>query len=291
MNVLRYCLIGSIIFHIGLMSIIGFYLPGLTSQTTERVFEVVTEPAFSTNTISSHPGAKRVDRQAIPKKAADNRAPFLPVKPGRILAQASIGDNSGNKPSTAPKETSHRLSSVEEPANIKKVSNTAGSLTEISSRDSKKPNETVNEPGISGPDLGKPVGSTNGTGISGSGSGKSGISNVPGNGSVGNGSRSPGGVATELTTPDIPPVKIYAPTPEYPWKAKQNNWEGIILLRAEVLQNGKIGKISISKPSGYEVLDKAAQKTVKTWRYKPALKNGKSVTCFVEIKIHFQLEG
>ena len=99
-----------------------------------------------------------------------------------------------------------------------------------------------------------------------------------------------GGTELNLAVADLPPQKIYSPSPEYPWKAKRNNWEGTVRLRAEVLPNGKIGEVSIINSSGYEILDRAARDAIKTWRFKPALKNGFPVICYTEIPVSFRLE-
>ena len=93
-----------------------------------------------------------------------------------------------------------------------------------------------------------------------------------------------------LAVVDLPPQKIYSPSPEYPWKAKRNNWEGTVRLRAEVLANGKIGEVLIINSSGYEILDRAAREALKTWRFKPALKIGSPVICYAEIPVCFRLE-
>ncbi|NLY76434.1 MAG: energy transducer TonB [Firmicutes bacterium] len=93
--------------------------------------------------------------------------------------------------------------------------------------------------------------------------------------------------ASEL---DSLPLKLHAPSPQYPYLARKNQWEGVTVLEMTVREDGLIGEITILQSSGYRVLDQAAVKTVKGWRYQPAFKNGNPVTWPVRVKIKFVLE-
>lgn len=86
------------------------------------------------------------------------------------------------------------------------------------------------------------------------------------------------------------PVKLYAPTPAYPFLARKNQWEGVTLLEILVRADGLIGETSIIQSSGYRVLDRAAVKAVKRWRYRPAFKNGKAVAWRLRVRVKFILE-
>jgi TonB family protein len=71
-----------------------------------------------------------------------------------------------------------------------------------------------------------------------------------------------------------PPRIIENPKPVYPLEARQKGYEGKVLLRVEVLTNGRVGKVEVAKSSGYELLDQAALEAMKRWRFIPA-KRGK----------------
>lgn len=86
------------------------------------------------------------------------------------------------------------------------------------------------------------------------------------------------------------PRQKYAPHPQYPRLARKNGWEGTIVLYIEVLKNGTIGRIELDRSTGYQILDEAAIKTVKHWRYVPALAGDNPVTCWLKTPIRFQLE-
>lgn len=86
------------------------------------------------------------------------------------------------------------------------------------------------------------------------------------------------------------PVKIHAPNPEYPLKARRNNWEGVTVLKILIETNGQVGKVTVLQSSGYDILDRAAVKAVKGWRYRPVLENGFAVTRQAQVRIKFVLE-
>jgi len=81
------------------------------------------------------------------------------------------------------------------------------------------------------------------------------------------------------------------PKPVYPTAARRRGYEGDVKLRVFVLENGKVGKIKIEKPSGYEVLDESALNTVNDWVFIPGKENGKEVSCWVTVPISFRLKS
>lgn len=81
------------------------------------------------------------------------------------------------------------------------------------------------------------------------------------------------------------------PRPPYPVKARSNGYQGRVLLVVIVNKRGRAKTISLHKSSGYVVLDRAALKTVKKWRFRPALKNGIPVEARVILPIKFRLKG
>lgn len=82
----------------------------------------------------------------------------------------------------------------------------------------------------------------------------------------------------------------YNPKPEYPERARRKGWEGIVLLRVLVDQEGKSKWVEISRSSGFETLDQAAVKTVKGWRFYPARSGAKALESWVRIPIVFRLD-
>jgi protein TonB len=80
------------------------------------------------------------------------------------------------------------------------------------------------------------------------------------------------------------------PKPEYPREARRNGQEGMVMLLVEVLPNGDARKVSIEKSSGHELLDNAAVKAVRKWRFVPAKKGANPTPAWVKIPVEFSLE-
>lgn len=79
------------------------------------------------------------------------------------------------------------------------------------------------------------------------------------------------------------------PKPIYPVEARERGYQGEVLLRVEVLSNGKVGQIEVKRSSGHEVLDQSALATVKKWRFIPARKGDVPIPFWVNIPIKFEL--
>ncbi|MDP3015773.1 MAG: energy transducer TonB, partial [Deltaproteobacteria bacterium] len=79
------------------------------------------------------------------------------------------------------------------------------------------------------------------------------------------------------------------PKPLYPQEARKKGYEGEVLLRVEVLSNGRVGEIEVRRSSGHEVLDRSAVAGVKQWKFVPAKKGETQVPVWVNIPVTFQL--
>jgi protein TonB len=98
----------------------------------------------------------------------------------------------------------------------------------------------------------------------------------------------------------IPPAKgavqhtaspyLKNPAPVYPQLARENDWEGIVILNVFVQSDGKPGEVNVDKSSGRKILDDAAVKAVKKWQFKPAGIGNMSFSTWVRIPVRFILE-
>jgi protein TonB len=88
--------------------------------------------------------------------------------------------------------------------------------------------------------------------------------------------------AYPLYRENVPPV--------YPEIARIRGYEGIVLVAAEILQDGSVGNMKIRKSSGYAILDHSAVEAVKPWKFEPAKKSGKPFVVWVELPIKFVLQ-
>ena len=131
---------------------------------------------------------------------------------------------------------------------------------------------------------------------SGDGQGSGTGSGGPGNGSPGNGGSGKGrGVFGKFFHAygggnGARPKYAENPKPIYPQEAKEKGHEGEVVLRVEVLSNGRVGQIEVRRSSGYESLDRSALSTVKQWKFIPAKKGDIPIPLWVNIPIKFQLQ-
>ncbi|RMH05368.1 MAG: energy transducer TonB [Nitrospirae bacterium] len=80
-----------------------------------------------------------------------------------------------------------------------------------------------------------------------------------------------------------------AERPPYPLVAREEGWEGLVILRLHISAQGYVESITIRKSSGIPILDQSAQQTVKHWQFEPA-KNGEfPVPATVDLPIRFDL--
>lgn len=79
------------------------------------------------------------------------------------------------------------------------------------------------------------------------------------------------------------------PAPEYPEVAFDRGWEGRVLLRILVSVSGSPEEIILKQGSGKKVLDDAAIRTVKRWKFSPAKRGPTSIEGWVDVPIDFKL--
>lgn len=97
--------------------------------------------------------------------------------------------------------------------------------------------------------------------------------------------QAPSGTAPALS--NAYPLYRENPPPGYPELARQQGYEGVVLVAAEILADGRVGKALVSKSSGYAILDQSAVKAVKQWKFEPAKKAGVPCKTWAELPIKF----
>lgn len=88
----------------------------------------------------------------------------------------------------------------------------------------------------------------------------------------------------------VQPRLIEMSKPDYPDEARQNGWEGEVIVRVLVDTKGWVFRTEIVKSSGYKILDDEADSTAKTARFTPARQNGRPVAVWVPIPVKFSLD-
>jgi TonB family protein len=133
-------------------------------------------------------------------------------------------------------------------------------------------------PPSQGPGTGGGIGPGNGTGVGpGTGPGFG-----PGDGggccegaySVGNGVSAP--------------IPIYSPEPAYSEEARKAKFGGIVTLWIVVDAQGTVRNVKVAKSLGLG-LDEEAVKTVSTWKFKPAMRQGVPVPIRAQVEVSFRL--
>ncbi|MFN0042353.1 MAG: energy transducer TonB [Alphaproteobacteria bacterium] len=81
------------------------------------------------------------------------------------------------------------------------------------------------------------------------------------------------------------------PSPAYPQSARRRGVEGRVVVRIEVLPDGRAASAAVVESSGHEALDRAAAQTLQTWRLQPALVNGRPAPAVILVPVRFRLEG
>lgn len=79
------------------------------------------------------------------------------------------------------------------------------------------------------------------------------------------------------------------PLPVYPQLARRNGWRGQVLLQVSVTSDGKVKHLDVQQSSGFRILDRAALRAVKDWRFYPARRAGRSVVSEVLVPVEFHL--
>jgi TonB family protein len=133
-------------------------------------------------------------------------------------------------------------------------------------------------PPSNGPGTGGGIGSGEGTGI---GSGRGGGLGPGEGGGTGGGVYSVGGNVSA-------PIPIYKPEPAYSEEARKAKYQGTVVLWIVVDAQGNVNDCRVVKPLGLG-LDEKAVETVRTWKFKPALRNGAPVPVRVIVEVSFRL--
>jgi len=78
--------------------------------------------------------------------------------------------------------------------------------------------------------------------------------------------------------------------PPYPLDALRAGTMGRVRLRVVVRENGMVQTAGVLTSSGSTSLDEAALTAVRTWRFEPAKRGGRSVAAEVVVPVRFWIE-
>jgi protein TonB len=78
--------------------------------------------------------------------------------------------------------------------------------------------------------------------------------------------------------------------PPYPRKARRLGYEGIVMLKVLINENGRVDDLTVLESSGHNVLDRAALSAVRKWLFEPGTEGGIKKKMWVKIPVHFDLK-
>lgn len=93
-----------------------------------------------------------------------------------------------------------------------------------------------------------------------------------------------------LSGVDSPPRRIAGAMPKVPLWARRAHREGEVVLRFIVTAQGNVTNVNVNRVQGDERFGREASRKVATWRFEPATKRGKPVSCWCFQKISFNLD-
>ena len=90
--------------------------------------------------------------------------------------------------------------------------------------------------------------------------------------------------------PDSAKLEVVdAPQPDYPLEAAAKKIEGRVWIKLHILETGEVSGTEII--SGEPILAQAAADAMRTWKFKPFIKNGKPVRVNYSMPFDFSLKG
>lgn len=93
----------------------------------------------------------------------------------------------------------------------------------------------------------------------------------------------------KVTAPIGNAAYLNNPPPVYPDIARDQGWEGRVILKVHVLPNGLPDSVEIQTSSGRRVLDNAAVAAVKKWTFVPAKRGDTPIDGWVNVPLEFNL--
>ena len=106
---------------------------------------------------------------------------------------------------------------------------------------------------------------------------------------TGNNSGSGGGNGGAGSSPRFAGQGLSNPPPRYPHLARQRGQEGQVVIRVRVSADGNARSVTVRQSSGYHLLDDAAAKAIRRWRFVPASFAGVAMAGTVDVPVTFRL--
>lgn len=230
-------------------------------------------------------------KKPAPPVEAVTISPYLPDLPAKGKRAGGGGGGGDRSPTPASKGVAPKFAKMQLAPPMAVIPNPKPILpvapTLLGPPDLKLPQMTatnfgdpngVTGPPSNGSGFGGGIGSGEGTGI---GPGKGGGLGPGEGGGLGGGVYSVGGGVSA-------PIPIYKPDPAYSEEARKAKYQGTVVLWVTIDAAGSVTDCKVVKPLGMG-LDEKAMESVRTWKFKPALRNGSPVPVRVMVEVSFRL--
>lgn len=86
------------------------------------------------------------------------------------------------------------------------------------------------------------------------------------------------------------PKLLTSSAPQYPSQAQNQGIEGFVILKLQVLEDGRVGEVKVEKAQPPGVFEAAALRAVRTWKFSAGFENGKPAIMWVKHKVNFALD-
>jgi periplasmic protein TonB len=84
------------------------------------------------------------------------------------------------------------------------------------------------------------------------------------------------------------PRVLYNPDPEYSEEARKAKYQGSVVLWTVIGPDGRVRDVRVARSLGMG-LDEKAMAAVRTWKFEPAMKDGRPVAVQVNVEVNFRL--
>lgn len=88
-----------------------------------------------------------------------------------------------------------------------------------------------------------------------------------------------------------PPKYLDSPKPDYPQVAREDEEEGLVVLRVRISRDGAPAEIQLDRSSGFPLLDRAAMAAIRHWTFAAAVKSGRPIESWMQIPVRFRLQA
>jgi protein TonB len=93
-------------------------------------------------------------------------------------------------------------------------------------------------------------------------------------------------IARDKRLPMLPLSQVY---PQYPEDARMRSWEDELVVRYIIGKDGRVKEVMILKPPQREVFTDGTVRAIRSWRFKPYLKDGEKQEVVHELTIYYRL--